>query len=65
MYELNQLRAKFEVAPNGQIPAGQVARMINPNDHPIFPGAKNNLHERAWDASDKIIYQMRQKEGLQ
>lgn len=45
MYELNQLRAKFEAAPNGKISIGQVARMINRNDHPIFPGARNNLQE--------------------
>ena len=64
MYELNKLREKFDATPNGEISAGQVGRMINPNDHPTFPGAQGNLHEQAWDASDKIIYQIRRELGL-
>ncbi|WP_159670792.1 hypothetical protein [Andreprevotia sp. IGB-42] len=51
MYELNSLRDIFE-ANSGALRAKHLDQLIG-------PGWAGNLHEQAWDVSDKLIYIMR------
>ena len=54
LHELNSLRTLFE--DNEYLSARQLVRLI----HPLHEGGfKGNLHDQAWDVSDRLIAKMR------
>jgi len=52
MFELNALRNIFEERET--IPGPEIIDMVK-------PGVPRNLHDRAWDAADKLVWTMREE----